>query len=105
MAAYTQIAKQMELPDFLISKVAAESVKTYEAAPWEIKELDLGKFISHFASKYQYTFYKDFDYEATGYCLKKTVKNGDWNFSFRYIALFIKVLLLNRRILNFLRKK
>ncbi len=105
MAAYTQIANQTGLPDFLISKLAAESVNNYEPGTWEINEFDKEKFTSHFASKYQYTFYKDFDYEAAGYCLKKTLKNGDWNFSLRYIALFVKVLILNRGILNSLRKK
>lgn len=105
MAAYTQIAREISLPQFLISKLSAESVNTYEPGVWEFKELDKEKFASHFSSKYQYTFYKEFDYDAASYCLKKTINNGDWNFSFRYIALLTKVLILNRRILNFLRGK
>jgi glycosyltransferase involved in cell wall biosynthesis len=105
MAAYTQIARQAKLPDFIVSKLESEAFRGYVSKEWEVDQLDKGKFISHFASKYQYTFYKDFDYEAASYCLKKTLAYGDWEWSSRYISLFVKLFLLNRRILNRLRKK
>lgn len=105
MAAYTQIARQLALPEFLIAKLETESFANYATNVWDIKEIDLEKFISHLSSKYVDTFYKEFNYEATEYCLKKVLRNGEWSLNLRYIPLFVKLFLLNRRLLNFFRKR
>lgn len=103
MAAYTQIAKQLNLPDFLIAKMFSESFTGYKTGEWNIREINIDKFISHFAAKYQYTLYKDFEYEAAKYCMKKTLKYGDWQLNPRYIALFIKLFVINKHFLRLLR--
>lgn len=104
MAVFAYLANQLHIPNSIITKIADLGIDYYLEKPFDLNFLDQDKFIAHFSAEFQYTFYKDFDYQTAEYCMKKTLKYGTWEWSSRYISLIFKLLFVNRRLLNLVRK-
>lgn len=103
---YGFLGQQISVPDFIQAELDGQrSNSNYKSEPWDVKGLNVEKFISHFAAEYQFTYYKNFNYIAAEYSLKKVIEQGDWTWSRDNLALFIKLFLFNRALLNKLRRK
>jgi len=103
---YVEMAKQLKFPDFLIEIISKEKkIDYYKTENWDFKALNKETFQAWFCNKYQYTFYKDFKYKETEYCIKYLLKNKKVKFNKKFVSLFIKVFMTNRKLLNKLRRK
>ncbi len=102
---FVEMAKQLNFPDFLIKIIAKEKiVDYYKTGIWDFKYIDKETFQAWFCNKYQYTFYKNFKYKETEYCVRYLLRNKKAKFNKKFVSLFFKTIILNRKLLNKLRK-
>jgi len=104
-SVYLFIAKQLNLPDFIIKELEAEIKNNYyKSNSWTFEnEFDKDEFLAHFCRKYMFNFYKNFKYLEAEFSFKKQKKN--FNFDKKTFSLFVKLFIIPRFILNKIRNK
>lgn len=104
-AIIEHIAKQLFIPVFLLEKLKKFlNYDGYVSEKWVFSELDKELFTAYIADQFQFELYKDFEYKQAVWCLKQSIRNGHWQWNKKYLALFAKLFLINRRLLNRIRK-
>jgi len=103
---YYEMAKQLKLPDFLINAIKKDTLLfKYQSINWNFFALEPDEFEAWFCNKYQYLYYKDFKYDEAINCFKKASKHKLLKFEKKTIMLWIKLFMINRKLLNLIRNK
>lgn len=80
-------------------------VEYYTSENWNLKLLSKNKFEAELCNKYQYIYYKDFNYKEAKYCIKKVLRLKISNINFKFLILLMKIYFIPKRLLKNLRNK
>ena len=101
---FIEIGKQLNFPDFIQKELEKEDAANYYISrKWDFSSLDTDRFLAWFCNKYQYTFYKNFQYEAAEFCVNQVYKQRIPYNSSDYWKLYGKLFFLPRSLVKKIR--
>ena len=101
---YLEMGKQLNLPAEIIELMRKEAVTNrYKTNEWSFNHIEKETFLAYFCNKFQYIFYKDFKYSEAKKAFQAQKNYFKANNKSR--TLYIKLYLIPRFVLKFLRKR
>ncbi len=80
-----------------------DAANYYISRKWDFSSLDTDRFLAWFCNKYQYTFYKNFQYEAAEFCVNQVYKQRIPYNTSDYWKLYGKLFFLPRSLVKKIR--
>ncbi len=101
-----EIAKQLQLKDFLCVSIQKElKTENYKSEKWIFDKIDKDKFESEICNIYIYTYYKNYRYKEVKYCMSKILKYNRKHINKNFITLVMKMYLIPKFMLKWIRTK